>query len=134
MYLVESRRRQAGARLSISGGAAWKPDVFTGSVGWPGVRLSLDDKGGNLLPNGRLLWKLASANTVANPTAPEVRFEWPQVLKVEKTTYGSRPAARFTLLLDRRQRRFTFWTLRKRRLDRILGFMETRGGEVAAVD
>ena len=119
-------------RLSVAGGAAWKPDIFTGSIGWPGVRLGLDNGGGSLLPNGRLLWKLASANTVADPTAPEVRFEWPQVLKVEKTTYGSRSAARFTLLLDRRQRRFTFWTLRGKHLDRVLGFVEARGVKVEA--
>ena len=118
--------------MSVAGGAIWKPDVFTGSIGWPGVRISFDEEGGSLLPNGRLAWKLASANTVANPGEPEIRFKWPQVLKVERTTHGSRAAARFTVLLDRRQRRLTFWTPRRKRLGQILSFLEARGVEVTA--
>ena len=129
-----SEKHQVESSLSAAGGAIWKPDVFSGSVGWPGVRLNLDGEGGSLLPNGRLAWKLASANTVANPDKPEMRFEWPQVLRVEKTKNGSRAVVRFTVLLNRRQRRFTFWTPRKKRLGEILAFAEARDVEVTSAD
>jgi len=128
---VDERRRLKSERESIylRGGGRLKPEgaLFEISLSVGLVGLELGPEGGRLFPASRLA--TIGARLMSFGAFKDIRFDWPDVRKVERWT-GWVPWDRGVRFELRDGGEFVFYSLLEATLQEILGFVEAHGTTV----